>query len=142
MRYLVLGFAAVLASCGGAKVVEAPAPAPTYEEIVRARIEAAAEASTHSLRYNPTTCRCPAFEMRLDAYWQRVDLAVDDPEDATLAALLAATEAADEQVGRTYTVEGTLTDVIGTCGAGTRFVTLEATEFQGVIIPPRPESAP
>lgn len=142
MRCLAVGFIALLTACGGAKVVDKPAPAPTYEELVLARAEAAADVSTHDLRYNPTTCRCPPFEVKLGEHWQRVDLAIDDPEDPILAALLQATKETDDQTGRLYTVDGTLTDVIGTCGFGTRFVTLEATEFQGVTLSQKPKTAP
>jgi len=132
--------AALLVGCAGAEVVEAPVV--TYEDVVRARVEAAAEVTPHTLRYNPTTCRCPDFEIRLGAHWQRVELAVDDPEDPVLVALLEAARAATDQVGRTYAVDGSLAEVIGTCRAGTRFVTLEAREFQGALVKQRPESGP
>jgi hypothetical protein len=140
MRWLALTL--WLAACAGGDLVDTPrshdtAP-PSYEEVVRQRVEAVGDAATHTLRFNPTSCRCPAFEIALGDRWQRVDLAVDDPDDATLLTLLEAVKPEPDQVSRTYTVEGALTDVLGTCGAGTLFVTLEPAAF----VKGTPESAP
>jgi len=144
MRWLTLTL--LLTACAGGEVIdsttEEATPATSYEGVVRQRIEAAADTAPHTLRLNPTTCRCPAFEIALGDHWQRVDLALDDPEDPTLTALLEAAKDEADQTGRTYLVEGTLTDTVGTCGAGTLFVTLEPTAFSGVKTRERPESAP
>jgi len=141
VRWLTLTL--LLAACAGGEVVDTPNDEatlpPSYEDVVRQRIEAASDTATHTLRLNPTACRCPAFEVALGAHWQRVDLAVDEP---TLVALLEAAKAEPDQVGRTYVVEGSLTDAVGTCGAGTLFVTLEPTTFSGVRTRETPESAP
>ncbi len=140
MRRLLL--ALVLGGCAATEVTDTPMAVPSYEDIVDARAAAAQDHTTHTLRYNPTYCRCPPFEIQLGSRWQRVDLAVEDTEDPTVTELLAVVREATDQTGRTYKVDGAVTDAVGTCGAGTRFVTLEPTAFQGVTIKGSGESAP
>ena len=144
MRWLALTL--LLSACAGGEVVDTPKAEatlpPTYEDVVRQRIEAASDNATHTLRLNPTACRCPPFEIALAAHRQRVDVVVDDPEEPSLVALLEAAKAESDQVGRTYVVEGSLTDTVGTCGAGTLFVTLEPSMFSGIRTRETPKSAP
>ena len=88
MRWALLTLTAALWGCATAPVVETPG----YEATVRAHLEAASGELVHRLRYNPTGCRCPAFEVALDKRWVRVELAVAGEEDPALDALLAAQE--------------------------------------------------
>ncbi len=142
MRALAL--ALVLTGCGGAERIDDPSHTQSseYEARIQARVDAGQQTTAHTLRLNPTDCRCPAFEIQLGDHWQRVDLAVADDQDPPLLALLAATEEAEDQVGRTYRVDGSLTGLIGRCGAGTAVVTFEPTAFEGVVVREPPGSAP
>ena len=136
----------VIAGCSGADVVNDASPPNTtmsYEDVVRQRLELAAGETTHQLRFNPTGCRCPAFEIRLSDQWQRVALSPDDPESEAMTALMTAIKVPEpEQLGRTYEVGGTLREALSPCGAGALYVTLEPSEFLGVRLKTSPENAP
>jgi len=127
-----------LGGCATAPMVESTG----YDAAVRARLEGASDATVHQLRYNPTGCRCPAFEIALDERWHRVELAVSGEDDPALAALLTTTREADDQLGRTYEVDGRLDDEMTRCGGGVAVLTLELNGFRQVVLSPRPESAP
>lgn len=143
MRLIVSLMVSLMAlGCAGAELSETPSAASSYHATVAARVEAARTATSYRLRFNPTDCRCPVFELRLGDRWHRVDLAVGASEDPSLVALVAATDETDEQLGRTYSVDGVLTAQVGRCGAGTAVVTLELTGFGGVSVRELSESGP
>lgn len=114
-----------------------------YQQRMEARLLAAADVPQHTLRFNPTPCRCPPFEMLLDSQWVRVDLAVTDVDDPVLTALLEATrgERGDEAL-RTYRVDGALDDALSRCGGGALFVTLRPTAFVPARVDPASLGAP
>jgi len=100
---------------------------PDYAKRVEARIEAARALEVQKLRFNPTPCNCPPFEIALEGRWHRV--AFDAPEDAELmVALQAATRTPDAQ-RRTFALRGSLSDSLETCGKGAIFVTFTPTAW-------------
>ncbi len=126
----LLAWALWAAACGGATVDVAAEPRMAYWRAMEARLAVAQQTEHHTLRYNPTPCRCPPFEMLLDRRWVRVDLAVTDVDDPVLTALLAATRGAREREAlRTYRVDGVLDDGLGRCAGGALFVTLRPAAF-------------
>lgn len=93
---------------------------PDFAARVTARISAAADQPTQTLRYNPIPCNCPAFEVQLEGHWHRV--AFDAPADSPLMlALKAATEQDDAQQRR-FSLSGSFGSDLDTCAKGVIFV--------------------
>ena len=103
------------------------AVAPDYAARVQARIALERASDRVLVRYNPTPCNCPAFEILLDGRWHRVAFDKDDNE-AIVSALTNAISSPDAAT-RTYTLRGSLSDRLMTCGKGAIFVTLTPTEW-------------
>ena len=128
-----------LSACAAKPAKKTPPPAaPTYAERVLERVKSASEREVHDLRYNPTVCGCPPFEVQLDGRWLRSTFDVADDSHPVLMALREAVEA-DEAAGRlgTYVVQGRLLDRVTTCGQGAIFVTLDPSAYGAP--PPPPE---
>ncbi len=137
MRWLVFGLM-LAAGCATAP----PTERPGYEGIVLARVQAKDNTTIHLLRYNPTGCRCPAFEVALGDHWHRVELEVDDIETPALTALRDASTESGDQAGRLYEIEGALSDALTRCGGGVTVIPLALNAFRRVVISPPPESEP
>ena len=144
MRWLAL--ALVFSACATVQPSLDPTVELNYTDRMTARLEQSRGAMEHRLRYNPTSCRCPPFELWLHDTWQRVDLAVEDVDDPTLNELMQATSTDGREAGRVYRVEGELSADLSSCGGGLLYVTLEPTLYRGVTlnagIRPAPESGP
>ena len=127
---LALATAAGLAAaaCSGAPTAPAPDPAVAYAERVLARIAAAREAPSFTLRFNSSSCDCPPFEIDLGGVWHRVAFAGAEADDPVIVALDEAATAA--RAGRgpsTWQVQGSLEDALTTCARGALVVPLSPT---------------
>jgi hypothetical protein len=128
----------LLGGCGGVRKATPSlnGPPPDYAETVRLRLAAAADAESHTLRFNPAACGCPPFEVRLGEAWQRVAFDVSDEQDPVLVALREQTAAAPRrEAGRTWEVQGRLDTSLITCGRGALVVTLRPTELLPAKVP-------
>ncbi|HRE89429.1 MAG TPA: hypothetical protein PK095_09835 [Myxococcota bacterium] len=128
-RLAVLGL--VLAACGTAPAIQR---APTYEELVQARIEASRSQATFALRHNPSDCACSPFEIevgrveadgqepRVGGAWHRVELIGLDDNDPIVLRIrdhIARVEASGMPDRRVFAMEGRLEGRVGTCARGT-----------------------
>jgi hypothetical protein len=131
--------AALVACAGGPERVDPSAdPAHAWAVAVRARVAAARDQPSFTLRYNPAACDCPPFEVRLDGIWHRVLFAGAGPEDAAMQALDAAVrDARARRVNATWQIQGSLDDSLTTCARGTLVVALSPSAF-GAPPPPGP----
>ena len=77
-------------------------------KLLHARLERATDEALQIVRYNPTNCRCPPFEILLSEHWPRVDLAVSDVDNPILGELLRLTsEERAEEALKQYRLTGT-----------------------------------
>ena len=129
-RWLVALGLALLTACATTRApVEAPV-APSYHDVLLARLNEASSTTRHALRYNPSPCACPAFEVFLGEHWTRVDLIGDDTDDPVVERLTAAARGRDDQTLQTFVVEGSLEETLATCATGKLYVTLDVTAFE------------
>ena len=106
-------------------------------DIFQARLEQSADEPVHVVRYNPTSCRCPPFEILLSDHWYRVDLAVFDVDNPILAELLQLTsDSRREEALKRYRLAGTFESIFRECGRGLPMFTFRPQEFKGVEPPP------
>jgi len=82
-------------------------------------VERYAESSDeHTLRYNPTFCSCPPFEILLGETWARVALIADtEDEKSTIKLTDRARSEHKRNPSKIYNVRGALDDSsVGVCG--------------------------
>ena len=135
--------AAVAASCATPTQPQEPPPPPTYLERVADRVLEQMESPVHRLRYNPTPCGCPPFEMFVGDHWHRVMLEAEEDDEAMVALMAAVTL---EREGRRYgehPVQGSLSRSVNTCARGAALVNLELSEYGDLDLgPPESEASP
>lgn len=124
---------ALLPACASGPTVER---APTYADLVSARIERSGSQSTFSFRHNPADCACSPFEIlvgvgepesesdarRVRPTWHRVELIGLDDNDPIVLRIrdyLARVEATGLPDRRHFSMEGRLDGRVGTCARGT-----------------------
>jgi hypothetical protein len=128
---LGLGFGIVLTACASAPTAER---APTYADLVSARIERSGSQTAFSFRHNPADCACSPFEILVGVgeaepqqspvkpAWHRVELVGLDDNDPIVLRIrdyLAKVEATGQPDRRYFTMEGRLEGRVGTCARGT-----------------------
>lgn len=128
---LGLGLGVLLGACASAPTVER---APTYADLVSARVERSGSQSTFSVRHNPADCACSPFEIFIGAgepdgqqptvkpAWHRVELVGLDDSDPIVLRIrdyLARVEATGQPDRRHFSMEGRLDGRVGTCARGT-----------------------
>lgn len=123
----ILALSSSLATACGSTAASAPG-VRDYAARVQARIAAERSSETLLVRYNPTPCNCPAFEIRLQGRWHRVAFDQEEEEEPAVLALRAAITKPDAE-RRTYVLRGSLSDRVLTCGKGAIFVTMTPTEW-------------
>lgn len=129
------GLALLLAACASAPTVER---APTYADLVSARIERSGSQTAFSFRHNPADCACSPFEILVGLgtaesepegqgppvkpAWHRVELVGLDDNDPIVLRIrdyLARVEATGQPDRRLFSMEGRLDGRVGTCARGT-----------------------
>lgn len=116
----------------------APVRIETYVDRVQGRVQSALEEPRFLLRHNPAAeCGCPAFELKLGAVWQRVELAAEEDDPAVMALQQLIEPVLDTRARdrRVFEVEGRLEDAVGLCGRGGLYVSLVPTALVGVVAP-------
>lgn len=150
---LVLGLAT--AACGSAPSLER---APTYEDLVSARIERSSSQTTFSFRHNPADCACSPFEILVGLgaaepepdgqtrpvkpAWHRVELIGLDDNDPIVVRIrdyLARVEATGQPDRRHFAMEGRLDGRVGTCARGTAQLSFAPS---ALLEPDGPDAAP
>ena len=81
----------------------------------------------HSLRYNPTICPCPPFEVLLGTTWARVALVADTADEKAVVELTErARKEHERSPSKLYQVRGSLDDSsVGVCGPSFPVIDLE-----------------
>ncbi len=120
---VALAAAAAFVACA----TGAPKAPPDYADRVRARIEVAQQLEVQRLRFNPTPCSCPPFEIALDGRWHRV--AFDAPEDSPMMIALRQAVEAPTATSRGFELRGRLRENLATCARGAILVTFNPTEW-------------
>ena len=86
------------------------------------------------LRFNPTPCNCPPFEIALDGHWHRV--AFEAPEDSPLMQALQQATKQDDARRRTFALRGSLDDDLEVCAKGAIFLKFEPTAWDDAAVAP------
>lgn len=131
--WALLGLGFLLPACASGATVER---APTYADLVRARIERSGSQADFSFRHNPADCACSPFEILVGVglaeseaqgppvkpAWHRVELIGLDDNDPIVLRIrdyLARVEATGQPDRRHFSMEGRLDGRVGTCARGT-----------------------
>lgn len=153
VHILALALALVAAACGSAPTLER---APTYADLVSARIERSGSQTTFSFRHNPADCACSPFEILVGLgtaeadgptrpvkpAWHRVELVGLDDNDPIVVRIrdyLAQVEATGQPDRRRFSMEGRLDGRVGTCARGTAQLSFAPS---ALLEPEGPDAAP
>ncbi len=126
MKYLaLLSLLLCCARCGSADVVE---PNAVRREI-QASLAAVDQTKPLELRYNPVSCNCPPFELRLGQHWLRAELAGTESEKyATWLAWLSQTPL--EALPTAVKAKGTIERELLRTAQGNYAVRIEISEIE------------
>jgi len=131
MKYLaIFGLLLCCARCSGADVVE---PNAVRREI-QASLSSLDQTQPLDLRYNPVSCNCPPFELRLGQHWLRAELAGAEGEKyASWLAWLSLTPL--EALPTAVKAKGTVERELLRTSQGNYAVRIEISEIQSPKLP-------
>ena len=122
--------------CAAKAPVTPPRP-PGPVTVLRRVLAASTDSEWFEIRYNPTSCKCPEFELRLPDRWVRVELS-PSPEERGPTNELRVIAKRDLRDGTfpTYTVFGSLDDSVMRCETNALVAHIDVRRFSMKVPPP------